>query len=290
MSRPQTLAALQAFARRALAEAGIDNAATDARVLLLGLFDLSPTDLLIRGERAVSEAECAALEAALARRKAGEPVHRILGRREFYGLTLKLSPDTLEPRPDTEILVDRMLPHVRRIAAERGRVRILDLGTGTGAIVLALLSECDGAQGMGVDAASGALRMARENAEAAGLGERFSTVESDWFSAVEGRFDIIVSNPPYIRSDVVASLESGVRDYDPALALDGGPDGLVAYRRIAAGAGHHLEKDGVIGVEIGYDQRRDVEAVFAAEGFSLLEASRDYGGNDRVLVFAGKAR
>lgn len=289
MARPQTLAALKAWLRRALAEAGVADPATDARALLAGLLHLPPAALLTQGDRAVTDGEFAAVEAALARRRAHEPVHRILGAREFYGLTLKLSPETLEPRPDTEILVDRMLPHVRRVAAEKGRVRILDLGTGTGAILLALLAECPEATGVGVDAAPGALRTAAENAAAAGLAGRFRAVESDWFSAVEGRFDIIVSNPPYIRTGVVGTLDRQVRDYDPALALDGGADGLSAYRRIAAGAAFHLETNGVVGVEIGYDQRRDVQDLFEAEGFSLLESARDYGDNERVLVFAGKA-
>lgn len=289
MSRPQTVSAVQAWLRRALAEAGAADAATDARVLVLGLFDLSPTELLTRGDRAVSDAEFARVEAALTRRKAHEPVHRILGARDFYGLRLELSPETLEPRPDTEILVDRLLPHVRRIAAKKGRVRILDLGTGTGAILLALLVECPQAEGVGVDLSPGALRTARANAEANGLGARFTAVESDWFSAVEGRFDIIVSNPPYIRSDVVAGLDRAVRDYDPALALDGGADGLDAYRRIVAGAPAHLEAGGIVGVEIGYDQRQAVSALFGVAGFLTVEAARDYGGNDRVLVLTANA-
>lgn len=289
MTRPQTLAALQAWLRLALGEAGVSEPASDARVLLAGLLDLSPTTLLTQGDRGVSDPEFTRVVYALERRRAHEPVHRILGRREFYGLTLSLSPETLEPRPDTEILVDRMLPHARRIVEVKGQVRILDLGTGTGAILLALLCECPQATGVGVDAAAGALRMARANAEANGLGARFQAVESDWFSAVHGRFDIIVSNPPYIRTDVVAALDREVRDFDPALALDGGPDGLEAYRRIATGALAYLEPDGVIGVEIGYDQHHSVSDLFEAESFRLIEAARDYGGNDRVLVFTAKA-
>lgn len=289
MTRPQTLAALQAWLRRGLGEAGVYDPAADARVLLAGLLDLSPTALLTQGDRPVGDEEFARVVDALERRRAREPVHRILGRREFYGLTLALSPETLEPRPDTEILVDRMLPHVQRIAETKGDVRILDLGTGTGAILLALLAECPQATGVGVDAATGALRTAQANAEANGLVARFQAVESDWFSAVHGRFDIIVSNPPYIRTDVVAGLEREVRDFDPALALDGGPDGLEAYRRIATGASSYLGPDGIIGVEIGYDQHESVSKLFDAEGFRLIEVARDYGGNDRVLVFVAKA-
>lgn len=289
MSRPLTLAALQLWLRKALMDAGVSDAATDARVLLLGLLDLSPTVLFVEGDRAVSDAEFSAVADALERRQAHEPVHRILGHREFYGLRLALSPDTLEPRPDTEILVDRMLPYVSALLKTREHVRILDLGTGTGAILLALLAETPEASGVGADASDGALVTARFNAEKNGLAARFVAVKSDWFSDVDGRFDIIVSNPPYIRTEVVAALDKDVRDYDPALALDGGADGLDAYRQIAAGALQHLETGGVVGVEIGYDQRLEVSALFEAEGFQTMETARDYGGNDRVLVFAAKA-
>src|SRR6218665_504830 len=198
MERPETLSSLLTWARRELSAAGIDDAAMDARVLVSGVLDLASTDFLVNGDRPVDDADFVRVRDAVARRKAREPGHRILGQRSFYGLTLKLSADTLEPRPDTEVLVDKVLPHLRRIIAERGTARILDLGTGTGAIVLALLAECPQAVGTGVDLAAGAVRMAQENAVLNGLDARFTALESDWFSAVEGRFDIIVSNPPYI--------------------------------------------------------------------------------------------
>lgn len=277
---------LIAEAKRRFAEAGLDDPSTDARVLVSGVLNLGPTSLLLQGEDPVSAEMADHVEAAIVRRLAREPVYRILGHRDFYGLDLALSVGTLEPRPDTEILVDVMLPHLRSLV-DRGRnPRLVDLGTGTGAIALALLQECPEAEAIGVDISEDALRTAEENAARNGLGSRFATRPGPWFAQTPERFDIIVSNPPYIRSDVVAELAPEVAKFDPMAALDGGADGLDAYRAIAKGARLHLQEDGIIGLEIGFDQRQDVVQIFESHGFSLLEERRDYGGNDRVLVFA----
>ena len=223
--------------------------------------------------------------AAIARRLNHEPVHRILGEREFYGLPLKLSPATLEPRPDTEILVDTALPYARRLVEEHGNIHILDLGTGTGAICLALLHQCPQATGVGSDISSEALETAQANAVRNGLAARFETVQGSWFEAIHGRFHVIVSNPPYIESSVISTLAPEVKNFDPPAALDGGLDGLDAYRAIAKDAARFLHRDGIVGVEIGYNQRKTVTSVFEGAGFFLIEAVRDYGHNDRTLVF-----
>ena len=222
------------------------------------------------------------------RRLAREPVYRILGRRDFYGLDLVLSEGTLEPRPDTEILVDAILPHLRALVAAGLKPKIVDLGTGTGAIALALLQECPEAEAIGIDISEDALKTASANAERNGLASRFATRAGPWFERTSERFDIIVSNPPYIRSDVVVGLEPEVTKFDPMAALDGGADGLEAYRAIAGKAREHLEDHGLVGLEIGFDQRDDVTQIFEEARFFLVEARRDYGGNDRVLVFAPK--
>jgi release factor glutamine methyltransferase len=284
-----TLAGMLADARRRLSEAGIAEAAQDARTLIAGLLGLSSTAFVTDGARMLEDGEVFAIEAALARRAAREPVHRILGRRTFSRLDLLLSPETLEPRPDTEILVDTLVPPARRMVAEKGSCRILDLGTGTGAICLALLDLVPGATGVGADLSPGALETARRNADINGVADRFETVESDWFSAVTGAFDIIVSNPPYIVRSVVGMLDEDVRLYDPILALDGGEDGLDAYRTIAAGARDHLRENGLVAYEIGYDQKESVTALMHEKGFVRLEAVKDFGGNDRVLVFSKPA-
>lgn len=279
---------LIAEARRRFDAAGFPDAALDARVLICGLLDLSPTALLLQGDEPVSADKADRVQEAIMRRLNHEPVHRILGRRDFYGLDLLLSPGTLEPRPDTEILVDVMLPYLAAMVVQHRKPTIVDLGTGTGAIALALLMECPEARAMGVDISTDALATATANAERNGVASRFATRLGPWFANTPERFDIIVSNPPYIRSDVVPGLQPEVTKFDPMAALDGGTDGLDAYRAIAETACEHIKMHGVIGLEIGFDQRRDVTQIFDEAGFSLLEARRDLGGNDRVLVFAPK--
>ncbi|MCJ8520315.1 release factor glutamine methyltransferase [Pseudorhizobium tarimense] len=283
------LGAAVADARARFAAAGLADAPMEARVLIGGLLGLSSMEVFAGEDLVLTDEQMGTIEDAVVRRLKREPVHRILGEREFHGMVLKLSKETLEPRPDTETLVDRVLPRLRQIVAAQGAARVLDLGTGTGAIILALLKECAGAIGFATDISDGALETARANAVRLGLSDRLETVRSNWFEAISGRFDIIVSNPPYIQSSVVAELEPEVRDFDPPRALDGGADGLDAYRAIAAGALKRLASGGVLGVEIGYDQKDSVTDVFAQAGFQVVEAACDYGGNDRVLLFSKAA-
>jgi release factor glutamine methyltransferase len=271
-----------------LAEAGIADAALDARLLVEHVTGTSRTDAVLDPHRPLAPETVEAVQAALRRRLGGEPVHRIIGSREFYGLRLALSSATLEPRPDTEALVDLALPYVRAAADRSGECRLLDLGTGTGAVSLALLSQEPRATAVATDISGEALATARTNADMSGNAGRLRTLVSDWFSAVEGRFHIIVSNPPYIASKDIEYLEREVREHDPLAALDGGPDGLSAYRNIADGAATHLEPGGVIAVEIGYDQERDVEAIFAGKRFALDGTGRDLSGTSRALAFTLK--
>ncbi len=281
-----TLADALSRARRRLSEGGIADAGREARLLVGGLLQLDPAALIAGGTRTLTAEEAALVEGGLARRLDREPIYRILGQRPFFGLVLSLSADTLEPRPDTEILVEHLIPVARGIVAAKGQCRLLDLGTGTGAICLALIDAVPGVQGTGTDISAGALETARANAHINGLSDRFETIESDWFAAVGGMFDIIVSNPPYIRSKVVDGLAEEVRRFDPRRALDGGEDGLDAYRTIAEGALAHLEEGGVVAFEIGFDQKEAVTRLMAGNQFRLVEAASDLGGNDRVLVFA----
>jgi release factor glutamine methyltransferase len=281
-----TLGALYQEIRDRLAQAGIENAALDARLIVEHFTGTTRADAIVKPGREVGVEAVAAIEDAIRRRMVHEPVHRILGRREFYGLDLKLSPATLEPRPDTETLIDLCLPFLRERAAGEKNCRILDLGTGTGAIALALLSQTPGITALGTDISAEALETALSNADILGLKDRFDGIVSDWYEAVKGRFALIVSNPPYIPTKVIEALAPEVREHDPVKALDGGPDGLHAYRRIAAGAGRHLQEASRVAVEIGFDQRRDVTEIFEAEGFMLQGGARDLGGNERALMFA----
>jgi len=281
-----TLGALHRSAQSRLAAAGLAAPGLDARLIVEHISGTSATDRIARPERPVDEAVAGAVEAALRRRIGGEPVHRILGFREFYGLRLALSAGTLEPRPDTEILVDALLPMARRAAARQGSLWLLDLGTGSGAIALALVAEVPEAFATGVDISEDALATARENARMLGLAGRFAALRSDWFEKISGRYHAIVSNPPYIPSIELSTLPDEVRNFDPARALDGGADGLDAYRVIANGAGAHLEPGGVVAVEIGASQKSEVEGLFVAAGYGLRDARRDLAGHDRVLVFS----
>lgn len=219
----------------------------------------------------------------MARRLAREPVHRILGRRAFWTLDLAISPAVLDPRPDSETLVEAALA-----LAPRPCARVLDLGTGSGALLCALLTEWPEASGLGVDRSVEACRVARRNVEACGCGARALVVAGDWGAALAGPFDVVVSNPPYIRSDDIAGLDPEVRDHDPALALDGGADGLAAYRAIAPLAARLLAPGGLLAVEVGWTQGEDVAGLLAQAGFGEVGRRRDLGGHDRVVT--GRSR
>ncbi|MET3583020.1 release factor glutamine methyltransferase [Mesorhizobium robiniae] len=284
-SLPGMLGPLLKAARARLAAAAVADPALDARLIVEHFSGTTRTQAIADPECRVDAGAIVAIDAALRRRIAGEPVHRILGHREFYGLRLSLSPETLEPRPDTETLVEAVLPFVKTTAEREGECRILDLGTGTGAIALALLSAVPAARATGVDISQDALGTAMRNAEELGLASRFQVLKSDWFEKVFGRYHVIVANPPYIASIDIENLQDEVRDFDPRRALDGGVDGLSPYRIIAAEAAGFLEAEGRIAVEIGHTQRKDVTDIFLQAGYMPAGVFRDLGGNDRVLIF-----
>ncbi|SEP57409.1 peptide chain release factor N(5)-glutamine methyltransferase [Thalassovita taeanensis] len=258
-----------------LKAAGIDG--SDARVLLAGAMGVARERLLIMGPDAVPEAAEAAFTAALARRAAREPVSKILGRRAFWGRAFIVTPDVLDPRPETESLIAEALA---------GDVpgRVLDLGTGSGCIVVTLLAEWPQAVGVAVDLSDAALDVAGRNAAALGVAERLELIRSDWFSAVEGRFDLIVSNPPYISEAEMAGLSPEVRGHDPLMALSPGGDGLAPYRIIAAQAAGYLTQGGRLMVEIGWQQGADVARIFADAGLVDVRVLPDLDGRDRVVV------
>ncbi|MBI5131125.1 MAG: peptide chain release factor N(5)-glutamine methyltransferase [Rhodopseudomonas palustris] len=275
-------AARRALGRR-LKDAAIDSAELDARLLIGEATGLDLTGLIVQAELLLSPDEAKLIGAYAARRLAGEPVARILGRREFWGLPLSLSADTLVPRPDTETVVEVAL----QLIAEAGRPapRILDIGTGSGAILLALLSECPDAVGVATDISLGALRAAQANAASLGLANRAGFVACDYASALGGSFDLIVSNPPYIPARDIAALDVEVRAHDPRRALDGGDDGLDAYRRIAPESVRLLRPGGALVVEIGQGQSDDVAALLRAAGLTVSEPPRaDLGGVFRAVT------
>ena len=281
-----TLFELYGRARDRLRQAAVETPDIDARLLLEHFTGATQLDLITNRQRPVDEARTVALEKAVDRRADGEPVHRILGYRDFYGMRLKLSPGTLEPRPDTETLVDIVLPYLKRLTAQGVSPRILDLGTGTGAIALALLRELPQATAIGVDISEDALAAARDNARAQNCGSRFEARRSDWFDAVSEKFHAIVSNPPYIRTETIQTLSREVRDYDPLKALDGGPNGLDAYRVIATQSANYLERDAILAIELGYDQLDVATQLFSEAGFTPRETGVDLAGHPRALLFS----
>jgi len=273
-------------ARRILAarfkSAGIESAEIDARLLIGAALRLDLTGLITSGSRTFSKSEASKLGAFAERRIAGEPVARILGEKEFWGLPLKLSAETLVPRPDTETVVELAL----EIARESARpIRIADLGTGTGAILLALLHELPDARGIGTDVSLEALTTAQRNAAELGLGARTAFVACDYAAALAGPFDLIVSNPPYIPSADIAHLAIEVREHDPLRALDGGVDGLAAYRALIPQAAALLAPGGALVVEGGQGQNGPIAALMAAAGLTVGNPGKaDLGGIPRAIA------
>lgn len=288
MSAPATLGALLADARHRLTAAGLDTAAIDARLLVEAATGASRLDLLAATDRQVDPDVAARLDGWLDRRAAGEPVGRILGTASFYGLDFALGPDTLEPRPDTELLVETALAAVRSgrlpgVSPDGTGLRLIDIGTGTGAIAVTLLAKLPAARGLATDLAASAVAVARDNAGRHGVNDRLDLATGDVWQPVTGRFGLVVSNPPYIASDVIAGLDREVRLHDPHLALDGGADGLDVYRAILTGLHDHLLPGGLLAVEIGWDQGAAVSDLFAMAGLGTIEVHRDLGSRDRVV-------
>jgi release factor glutamine methyltransferase len=276
-------------ARRALAARfrtnAIDSAELDARILVGAALGLDLTGVITAATRPVTAAEAARLEDLACRRLAGEPVARILGVREFWGLPLQLTAATLVPRPDTETVVELALELLRAGPVRDRRLRIADLGTGSGAILLALLSELPDAYGIGTDISAAALRTAGANARHLGLAGRAAFVACDYAAALSGAFDLIVSNPPYVRSAEIAGLATEVRDHDPIAALDGGTDGLDAYRALVPQAASLLAPGGALVVEVGPGQSGDLEGLMTAAGLTLQGPPKaDLAGAARAVA------
>jgi release factor glutamine methyltransferase len=263
--------------------AGIEDAQIDARALIGHALHLDRAQVLSQSGRTLEAREVNAISALAARRLKREPVSRILGRREFWDLTLEVSPDVLVPRPETETVVEAALDFVVSGGRRQEKLRVLDIGTGSGALRLALLQELPNAVGTATDISAPALAVARANAARNGLAGRCTFVACNFADGVAGPFDVIVSNPPYIPHDEIATLEPEVRDYDPALALDGGADGLNGYRAIAREARRLLAPGGRLIVELGVGQEAAVRALFSDVGLTAGSVRNDLAGIPRAL-------
>lgn len=274
---------LQAWqgARARLEAAGIPGPVIDARVLVEAACGVTRADIVGDPYRELDAGQVERLDNYLERRFRREPVSHILGRRGFWNIMLGVTPDVLTPRPETEVIVD----HALRLFPEGRPFRLLDLGVGSGAILLAILAERPAARGLGVDASEEALAVARDNAARLGMGGRVALLRGDWTAGLgDAGFDLVVSNPPYIATDVIETLDPEVRVYEPRLALDGGPDGLDAYRTLAPEILRVLKPGGRFLVEIGFDQRVAVEALFRQAGALEVETLPDLSTHDRVVT------
>jgi release factor glutamine methyltransferase len=274
---------LQAWqgARSRLEAAGVPGPVIDARVLVEAACGVTRADIVGDPHRELSAAQVERLDAYLERRIRREPVSHILGRKGFWNIMLGVTSDVLTPRPETEVIVD----HALRLFPEGRPFRILDLGVGSGAILLAILAERPAARGLGIDVSEEALAVARDNAARLGLADRIALLRGDWSGGLAGsEFDLVVSNPPYIASPVIETLDPEVRDYEPRIALDGGPDGLDAYRRLAPEILRMLRPGGRFLVEIGYDQKAAAESLFRAAGAMEVETLPDLSTHDRVVT------
>jgi release factor glutamine methyltransferase len=278
VSLPPTWRSVLAEATDRLRSAGVEDAARNARLLLADALGTDVAGLIARERDAPDARLLATLETMLERRCAGEPVSRIRGWKEFYGRRFIVTPDVLDPRPETELLVEMAL------AACPSNGRVLDLGVGSGCVLLSILAERADIFGMGVDVSTQALDVADRNMRELGLANRARLQSGDWSSAGRnGTWDVVVSNPPYIPSQDLAGLDREVREHDPQLALDGGRDGLDAYRALSPAAHDGLVPGGWVLLEVGAGQSDAVQALLAGAGFQTVGARRDLGGHERVV-------
>jgi release factor glutamine methyltransferase len=276
-----TLVQAWTAARRRLEAAGIEGPVIDARLMLEVAANATRADIVTDPYRVLTPDQIQTLDSFLTRRAAREPVSHILGRKGFWTIELKVTPDVLTPRPDTEVIVD----YVLKTLTPDLPVHMLDLGVGSGAILLAILSERVMATGLGVDISSPALEVARENAALMGLTDRAQFLHADWAQGQpDDRYDLVVSNPPYIATGVIATLEPEVREHEPHLALDGGKDGLDAYRKLASEILRVLKPGGLFAIEIGYDQSRPVEALMRHAGAKGVRTLKDLANRNRVVT------
>ena len=277
-----TLNSARRLLTRDFEAAGIETAALDARILVGHCTGLSAAQMIAAGTDVLTPAQFDAVTAAAKRRAGGEPVDLILGYRDFWKDRFAISQDVLSPRPETEGIIEQAITLIP--PAQSQGIKILELGVGSGALILSLLREYETAVATGVDISSAALEVASGNAQALGLSCDF--VESDWFENIEGRFDLIVSNQPYITDAEMTELSDEVALHDPHLALHGGVDGLDPYRTIAAQAGAYLNMGGHLILEIGYRQGADVSAILKAQGFGAVNIHKDLSGHDRIVTAA----
>jgi release factor glutamine methyltransferase len=269
-------------AKTLLIKADVPTPSLDARLLMQHILQLEHADLIANENRQLTDDQAGTFQSHVTRRLKGEPVSRIMGTREFYGRDFKTSPAVLDPRPDTETLITLCLEYLPPDQEQT----ILDLGTGSGILAITLLAERPHKRAIAADLSPAALTIASDNARHWGVFNRIAFIESNWFENIQGTYDLIVSNPPYIPARDIPKLEIEVRNHDPHMALNGGEDGLDPYRAIASQAAQFLIPTGIIAVEIGAGQADDVITIFKTNGYKLNASHRDLGDHIRALAFA----
>ena len=262
-------------------QAGVENPRRDARLLLAHALGTSVEALIAEPDERLSPTEVCKIEALSRRREGREPLSRIIGEREFWSLSFAVTPSVLDPRPESETLIELVLS---KLAGRGDATEILDLGTGSGCLLLALLNDLPNARGLGLDISAGAVEAARRNAASLGLSGRARFEKGDWNRNVEGRWQIVVCNPPYIETSAIGTLEPEVREFDPVLALDGGEDGLEAYRAAVPAAVQALAPGGWAAFEVGLGQAPEVVSMFETEGLTEITVAADLARTPRALV------
>lgn len=278
------LSELQKKITKILAEGGIETNSLDARIILREIFNFDEKELILNSDLILSESKISKVHKIITRRLNYEPVSKIFGKRDFYNSTFSISDDVLDPRPETEHIVEI----ANNFILEKGYESFIDLGTGSGCIILSILKENKNLTAVGVDISIDAINIAKKNSKDMKLEKRSSFLVSNWFSLIYSSYDLIISNPPYISSDEIITLSKTVKNFDPLISLDGGQDGLKCYKEIAQDINRVINKNGRVILEIGYNQAHDVIKIFESKEFKLLKIYNDINGLNRILTFESK--
>ena len=278
------LSELQKKITKILAEGGIETNSLDARIILREIFNFDEKELILNSDLILSESKISKVQKIITRRLNFEPVSKIFGKRDFYNSTFSISDDVLDPRPETENIVEI----ANNFILEKGYESFIDLGTGSGCIILSILKENKNLTAVGVDISIDAINIAKKNSKDMNLEKRSSFLVSNWLSSIYNSYDLIISNPPYIPSDEIITLSKTVKNFDPLISLDGGQDGLKCYKEIAEDINRVINKNGRVILEIGYNQAYDVLKIFESKELKLLKIYNDINGLNRILTFESK--
>ena len=278
------LSELQKKITKILAEGGIETNSLDARIILREIFNFDEKELILNSDLILSESKISKVQKIITRRLNFEPVSKIFGKRDFYNSTFSISDDVLDPRPETENIVEI----ANNFILEKGYESFIDLGTGSGCIILSILKENKNLTAVGVDISIDAINIAKKNSKDMNLEKRSSFLVSNWLSSIYNSYDLIISNPPYIPSDEIITLSKTVKNFDPLISLDGGQDGLKCYKEIAEDINRVINKNGRVILEIGYNQAYDVFKIFESKELKLLKIYNDINGLNRILTFESK--